>query len=284
MIIRYFRRASALLLLVGSACIDASLAGDETSPQQTPACTESGLARFGDVLRLCGLITPETVHQFNSHDLSDISRLTINSGGGRSSAGIEVGKLIRANGIGVTVETWCLSACAQYILPAATEIALRPDALVGLHHTAYSLHQALIQLEGYDHPIGSAAGKVEVEYYDLLGIEADFLVLPLRNLKVRGLVLVEPFFENDETEIYYKGPNFLLVDQATLESVLGVEVIGRGRVDTLESGAVLEISEQNSGLYLKGEDLDLGTDVSRSFETVCLKQRGSAEMQCKDYP
>ncbi|WP_353257085.1 hypothetical protein [Hyphomonas sp.] len=142
----------------------------------------------------------------------------------------------------------------------------------------------MIQLEGSYHPIASAAGKVEVEYYDLLGIEADLLVLPLRNLKVRGLVLVEPFSENDETEIYYKGPNFLLIDRATLESVLGVEVIGTGRVDTLESGAVLEISGQNSGLYLQADDLDRGTDVARSFETVCLKQRGSAEMQCKQYP
>ena len=277
------RGAFALLWFAACSGEDSSLVRGENKLEYVPACKEEGLQHFGDTLLYCGLITSETVQLLKAQDLSNVTRLVINSGGGNSNAAIEIGRQLRSHGISVVVQNWCLSACAQFVLPSANEVTLMPESLVGLHHTGHALHMALTELEGLEHPAGEIASKAELAYYEELGVAPIYLDLPLRNLKVDGLVLIQPLSSDDDTEIYYAGPSFLLLDATSLERMLGVRVIGTGKADALASGDVVEISRGVSGLYLDADDLDFDAELARSFARLCVKRRGSAEMTCKDY-
>lgn len=70
----------------------------------------------------------------------------INSRGGSSEAGLEIGKFIAENNIAVTVIGECYSACANYIfLPSKNKRAVI-DARIGLHGGFQSYHAQRLSL------------------------------------------------------------------------------------------------------------------------------------------
>lgn len=61
------------------------------------------------------------------------STVVINSLGGSAAVGIDIAQFVQHNRIHVRVDEFCLSACAEFILPAAESVQLGPRAIIGFH-------------------------------------------------------------------------------------------------------------------------------------------------------
>lgn len=72
-------------------------------------------------------------------------RLTIGSPGGETRAALQISNIIEERHLSVTVVELCLSACAEYILPAAREITLENNPLIGFHWNPIMLEELLHQ-------------------------------------------------------------------------------------------------------------------------------------------
>ncbi len=59
--------------------------------------------------------------------------IIIRSSGGNEIIGAKIGEIISTNNIRVIVDGYCMSACAQYILPAASHVEITPGSFVALH-------------------------------------------------------------------------------------------------------------------------------------------------------
>jgi len=63
----------------------------------------------------------------------DINNVIVVSFGGKPSAGIKIAREIIDGRLDVSIAEVCLSACAEYILPAAKSITLIDNPLIGYH-------------------------------------------------------------------------------------------------------------------------------------------------------
>lgn len=62
-----------------------------------------------------------------------VTRMLVNSGGGDTRAGIQIGFIIADLKPHLTIETGCFSSCANFIAPAAASITIRENAFFGWH-------------------------------------------------------------------------------------------------------------------------------------------------------
>ncbi|MDN2483252.1 hypothetical protein [Vibrio agarivorans] len=62
-----------------------------------------------------------------------IKTLRITSTGGDMAVGIEFGYFVREHNLDVEVSELCFSACANYILPAANNVTIHTNSLIGWH-------------------------------------------------------------------------------------------------------------------------------------------------------
>ena len=90
----------------------------------------------GATAHFAGTLTDFTVDCFldavRDHG-QEITHLQINSPGGDTRSGRELGKWVFDNRITLIVDEFCFSSCANYIFTAAPEKIIRPDAIVGWH-------------------------------------------------------------------------------------------------------------------------------------------------------
>ena len=68
----------------------------------------------------------------------------ITSQGGDTPTAIEIAKIIRERGYGLVVKKYCLSACAQWLLPEARKVRLIDMPIVGFHHSGTAFHEILV--------------------------------------------------------------------------------------------------------------------------------------------
>lgn len=66
-------------------------------------------------------------------DLSPGAAVSVTSGGGSPRWAITAARTIQAKDLAVTIVDACLSACAEFILPATRRLTIEPTALVGFH-------------------------------------------------------------------------------------------------------------------------------------------------------
>ena len=59
--------------------------------------------------------------------------MVVNSGGGDTKAGIDIGVIVADLKPDLTIETGCFSSCANFIAPAAASITIRENAFLGWH-------------------------------------------------------------------------------------------------------------------------------------------------------
>ncbi|WP_417067413.1 hypothetical protein [Niveibacterium terrae] len=76
---------------------------------------------------------------YRSHK-DEIKWLAIRSKGGSVEDGLELGKWVHEQGLGIKVYEYCLSSCANYVFPAASERLLSSFAVIGYHGGACSTH------------------------------------------------------------------------------------------------------------------------------------------------
>lgn len=108
-----------------------------------------------------------------------IDIIEITSQGGDTESALEIGRLIRQRGYSIHVKKYCLSACAQWILPAAKSVTINHDAIVAMHMSATWLRETLRKsgemaaAEKYSH-----LAEKEAAYYKKVGVRSEMLLHP----------------------------------------------------------------------------------------------------------
>lgn len=93
------------------------------------------------------LIDQNFVDNLRSSDVSEI--FDVNSGGGDPVYGEKASKYIIDKQMSIRLGRFCLSACAEYILPSAKTIIVAPETLIGFHQNPAMIRSFAVQ-SGYD--------------------------------------------------------------------------------------------------------------------------------------
>lgn len=168
----------------------------------------------GDTVIFTGDIFPQTIAAFFdvTADLEkgDVTKLLVNSPGGDTGSGRELGRWVHQMGLDVEVDTMCFSSCANYIFPAGGAKIIRDGAFVGWHGSDIQsdimalsdpersgediereeLRKALIQ-SGFDGADLDETVEANIQYmneskadeaafYDMLGVSGEFAIHGLR--------------------------------------------------------------------------------------------------------
>jgi hypothetical protein len=122
---------------------------------------------------IVGRIDKETKNRFEKN-IHKVKYLQITSQGGDIVSSIEIGKLVSKYKLRIVVNKYCLSACAQYVLPAAKNIEISNNAIVGFHNSATAVSNLLNQSD-LQHEAEKYSEMVELEksYYNDLGLIID---------------------------------------------------------------------------------------------------------------
>jgi hypothetical protein len=62
-----------------------------------------------------------------------VTKMLVNSGGGDTKVGIDIGSIIADLKPDLTIDVGCFSSCANFIAPAAASITIRENAFLGWH-------------------------------------------------------------------------------------------------------------------------------------------------------
>lgn len=122
------RRGCALIML--TQCVLAPLCTAQTGPH---------VAALGDALVYRGDLTAAGLTELQAHYAAGSPRarwLEIDSGGGEVNVAMDFGDWVFDAGLGVRVANRCLSACANYVFPAAPVKVIKPQAIVAWHGSA----------------------------------------------------------------------------------------------------------------------------------------------------
>lgn len=71
-------------------------------------------------------------------------RVIVSSFGGPEAEALDIAEFIRNNDISITVDGYCTSSCAQYLLPAAKHVTILNNSLVSFHVNSYGLRDLSI--------------------------------------------------------------------------------------------------------------------------------------------
>jgi hypothetical protein len=168
------------ILLVSSWLIAASLL-------MLPACSPGDVWATADPatdsrgsLFLTGSINPESLKRLRSSLSPQMTRLVVNSAGGRVPEAIQLGALVREHDLEVVVDGICLSACAHFVFLPAKRKRLEPNSLVAFHQTATAISDVLI---------ASGRRDLAAVYLPFAGQEQEFY----RQAGLSRRALVDPF-------------------------------------------------------------------------------------------
>lgn len=120
------RLVTGLSLLLVSACASIFWSGP---PEPAQACRVTAPT----TLELSGPVNDAMLACAETHLDTSIDTIVVNSWGGRTEPGRAIGRLIGTQPRTLIVKSECLSSCANYFVPAARTLIMRPGAIVGLH-------------------------------------------------------------------------------------------------------------------------------------------------------
>lgn len=127
------------------------------------------------------------------------SEVKITSAGGDAPAALRIGKIIRDKHLRVTVERYCVSACAQYVFVAGTKKRLDPGAVVIFHDSPGAMEAAL-----RNSPLARGAqlfareAGAERKFYQSLGVTLNLaglssLLKPVCVIEMPNRALNDPY-------------------------------------------------------------------------------------------
>lgn len=91
---------------------------------------------------LVGVINPQVYVTFST--LLPDSTLSVQSQGGEAKSSIALARLIIDRRIRIRLNNYCLSACAELVLPAARDVTAVNEPLIGLHGNAFTDERAAL--------------------------------------------------------------------------------------------------------------------------------------------
>ena len=129
-------------------------------------------------VKIGGEISPSTVTLLQNAP-PNVSKVVITSTGGDTLAAIAAARIIKARGYELVVQKYCLSACAQWLMPAAKTVKLEDMPIVGMHHTATALERILSDGGNKAEALRySPIARVEQQFYDEIGVDRAMLEYP----------------------------------------------------------------------------------------------------------
>ena len=186
-------------------------------------------------LKLQGGINKGDAVQIMRNISSSIKTLNVSLTGGNSEEAMTIGKLIKRFGLEVRVVGLCASACAQYLLPAASKAIVEPDGLVLFHHYPAGLF-AIAQMKGFiPEPRELELWEKDRTYNASLGINPDIF---LRAHLELGTICISQVGDIKKTLIYYKSINAGWLPKKEYLTKVGINLFGAWP-DTLDQFAQL---------------------------------------------
>ncbi len=134
----------ATLLRAWLAC---AVAVASSAVAQAPEFT---ITRDGHTVRYKGLITPASAIALNRHIDDGARHIDIDSPGGDSAAGLAIANNMRSRGVSISVPSYCLSSCANYLFLAASQKSLAPRAVLGFHGGVHA--RSMTKADRGNHP------------------------------------------------------------------------------------------------------------------------------------
>lgn len=122
------RAIAAVLLVLPGACLT-SCASLPTAFGRGPPCA----LLEQDALLLRGETDATMLRCLRTAARPSIRKIVVDSPGGPVKTGIAIAEIVKALDVEVIVRGQCNSSCANYVLPAARRITLKPGALVMIH-------------------------------------------------------------------------------------------------------------------------------------------------------
>jgi len=125
----------SFLIVILSLTFGTQLSARETPLQQPKKhCAVDGQGH----LYIKGIIEKKTVQCVQSSDISDVTVMVLNSPGGDVSSALDIAKLLSGRDLHIIVEEDCSSSCANFLLPLATDLTVRPFSTILLHGSTWS--------------------------------------------------------------------------------------------------------------------------------------------------
>lgn len=174
-----------------------------------------------------GIISAKNVREMER--IKKISRLIVNSEGGDADSAMTIGKKIFRDGATVEINSKCISACANYIVPAARYLELNENSFVIIHGAisrGVAEYNSLVQKKSNEKlSISSTAAdfskvrkgilKRENEYFDYI-LKDDSFITRYRE-QIRNILILK------KVRCEYYDEFFLILDQKYFAE-FGVEV------------------------------------------------------------
>ncbi|TSB04945.1 hypothetical protein [Sphingorhabdus contaminans] len=145
-------------------------------------CGNSAVSKT-DYAVLTGRINEQMLAEV-SKNIDGIHSIVITSQGGDSSSAMDLARLIYDHHIHIRVEKYCLSACAQYILPSAKTIEFVDKPIVGLHQSPISIRNFYERQNVNIDQLDFDLAKKEEEFFRHINLKTDIATQPLHYLDI----------------------------------------------------------------------------------------------------
>ena len=181
------------------------------------AC-DSGVHKFGDIT-----IDKKALRSFQK--LKPASVVRMSSRGGWPE-GIDIGNFIFENKISLQIEEECLSACAEYLLPASKSVNFIGSPLIAVHRNPWITH-SISQIDNADiiHNCNSNTYDKYIAFINKVGISKEYNPELLRRLELIGASYKINAFGCPFPYLKFKNQQWLL-NSAQIEKFFNIEFSG----------------------------------------------------------
>lgn len=100
--------------------------------------------------------------------------IIISSGGGETDYAFKIAQRIIENQNGIVVKDYCISACAEDILPAAKSISFRKRPIIGFHRNSFMNRAQMIRYGGDVSNCSNKGIKNQQYLHELRGLNTEF--------------------------------------------------------------------------------------------------------------
>ncbi len=220
-----------ILIFAALSLQSPELVNRDTSPEnekpELEIPTSNCSSKSEGIFCINGPISSKTVNEMRG--IKKISRLIVNSEGGDADSAMAIGRRIFKDGATVEVKSKCISACANYIVPAARYLELNDHSYVIIHGAVsrgIAEYNSLIQKKSNQNlsiylaaaefsKVRTGILKRENEYFDYI-LKDDAFVTRYRE-QIRNILILK------KIKCEYYNEFFIILDQEYF-SEFGVEV------------------------------------------------------------
>jgi hypothetical protein len=206
------------------------------------------------IVDIFGEINSVTYDKISNLECKEIV-VTVNSIGGKEEISLDVAEIISNKNATIVVEDYCLSACAEFILPAAKKIVFQNYSIVGFHGNPVITEKYI----NINRPDGSQFCNFESavrmrKLYRKWNANIDFWKLQIGYLVAEKL-LINPHRESGECpKVQLKFENDLFIaDSKQLEILMGRKFDGAVCADSYETCKKKIARYLSQGKYVVGD-------------------------------